>query len=61
MPQLNRLPTIPHVILQPACPKCSEPMELARTTPFKAYDEIEDRIYQCPKCGHEEEWVVKEL
>jgi transcription elongation factor Elf1 len=36
-------------------------MELARTVPFKAYDEIEDRTYECPKCGHVEAWVVKEL
>jgi uncharacterized Zn finger protein len=43
----------------PSCPQCSEQMELARTVPFKA--EIEDRTYECPKCGHVEAWVVKEL
>jgi ribosomal protein S27AE len=60
-PEGNRLPQIPSVTLRPACPKCSKPMEMARTTPFKAYDEVEDRTYECPKCGHSESWVVKEL
>jgi len=45
----------------PNCPHCSKSMELSRTAPFKAYDEIEDRTYRCPKCGHSEAWVVKEL
>jgi DNA-directed RNA polymerase subunit RPC12/RpoP len=52
---------MPNRPLQPTCQQCSEPMELARTAPFKAYDDIEDRTYQCPKCGHSEAWVVKEL
>jgi transcription elongation factor Elf1 len=36
-------------------------MELTRTVPFKDHDDIENRTYTCPKCGHAEEWVVKEL
>ena len=61
MPRLNRLPTVPHINLQPACSKCSASMELAHTKPLKVHDEIEDRTYKCPKCGHSEAWVVKEL
>jgi DNA-directed RNA polymerase subunit RPC12/RpoP len=61
MPALQRrLPQIPGLTLQPACSKCSAPMELAHTTPFKVHDEI-DRTYKCPKCGHSEAWVVNEL
>jgi endogenous inhibitor of DNA gyrase (YacG/DUF329 family) len=43
------------------CPKCSTPMELVSTRPFKSHEDIEDRTYKCPKCGHSEAWVVKEL
>jgi hypothetical protein len=52
---------MPSTSVQPACPKCSVQMELAHTAPFSAYDEVEDRTYKCPKCGHSEAWVVKEL
>jgi len=58
MPAAQPIPQIP--TLQPACPKCSTPMKLASTEPFKAHDGIEDRTYTCPKCGHSESWVVSE-
>ena len=61
MPATKRLPQIPSLALRPVCPKCSTLMELAHTTQFKANEDIEDRTYQCPKCGHSEAWVVKEL
>jgi hypothetical protein len=35
-------------------------MKLARTAPFKGYADIQDRTYECPKCGHSEGWVVSE-
>jgi hypothetical protein len=35
-------------------------MELASAAPLKDHDDIENRMYKCPKCGHEEAWVVKE-
>jgi hypothetical protein len=45
----------------PICPKCSVRMELVRKAPLKDYDDIEDRTYECQKCGHAESWVVKKL
>jgi hypothetical protein len=61
MPAAKPLPKVPGLTLEPCCSKCSEPMELACTVPFKAHDGIEDRTYTCSKCGHSEAWVVKEL
>jgi hypothetical protein len=52
---------MPGTPVHPACPKCSVQMELARIAPFKGFDEIADRTYTCPKCGHAEAWVIKEL
>jgi len=43
---------------QPTCSQCSEPMKLARTAPFKGYADIQDRTYECQKCGHSESWIV---
>jgi transcription elongation factor Elf1 len=33
-------------------------MKLARTAPFKGYTDIQDRTYECPKCGHSESWIA---
>jgi hypothetical protein len=45
---------------QPDCPKCSEPMATARTAPFKGHAGIQDRTYECLKCGHSESWIATE-
>ncbi len=52
---------MPNIKIPPACPTCSEPMELVRTGPLKNYEDVEKRTYGCPKCGCEQDWVVKEL
>ena len=50
----------PNKPVEPTCPQCVEPMELARTALFKGHTGIEDRTYKCAKCGHSEGWVVSE-
>jgi hypothetical protein len=52
---------MPNIKIPPACPTYSETMGLVRMAPYKNYDEIEKRTYGCPKCGHEQDWIVKEL
>ena len=50
----------PNNPVQPACPHCSEPMKLARVARFKGYADIQDRTYECPKCGHSESWIASQ-
>ena len=50
----------PNKPAQPTCPQCSEPMKLARTAPFKGYTDIQDRTYECSKCGHSESWIASQ-
>src|ERR1700686_896810 len=57
MPAKKSLPHIPGLPLRPTCPKCSQPMNLARTAKFKGHAGIEDRTYKCLKCGHSESWI----
>jgi hypothetical protein len=35
-------------------------MTLARVAQFKGYAGIQDRTYECPKCGHSESWIATE-
>jgi hypothetical protein len=46
--------------VQPACPKCSQSMNLAHTAQFKGHAGIEDRTYRCPKCRHSESWIASQ-
>ena len=46
--------------VRPACPKCSVPMKLARTAPFKGYADIQDWTYECPECRHSESWIASQ-
>ena len=50
----------PNNSAQPTCPRCSEPLKLARTAPFKGYTDIQDRTYECPKCGYSESWIASQ-
>ena len=50
----------PNSPVQPTCPQCSVPMELARKAPFKGHSGIQDLTYGCPKCGHSESWIASE-
>ena len=50
----------PNKSIQPTCPQCSEPMKLARVAPFKGYADIQDRTYECAKCGHSESWIASQ-
>jgi DNA-directed RNA polymerase subunit RPC12/RpoP len=52
---------MPNIKIPPACATCSQAMALVRMAPYKDYDEIEKRTYGCPRCGHEQDWIVKEL
>jgi hypothetical protein len=54
------LPDIPGLSLRPACPKCSVPMKLARTAPFRGYADIQDQTYECSQCGHAESWIASQ-
>ena len=53
-------PQIPGVDVGPDCPKCAQPMKLARVAPFKGYADIQDRTYECAKCGHSESWIASQ-
>jgi Zn ribbon nucleic-acid-binding protein len=44
-------------IPDPHCPKCSTQMQLAKTAPFKDVPGIENHTFECPHCGHSEEWI----
>jgi hypothetical protein len=44
----------------PACPDCSVGMILVRITPHKN-NGIEDRLFECPRCGQFLTWVFKPL
>jgi C4-type Zn-finger protein len=57
MPAKPVMPIVTGLVQTPACSKCLAPMELARITPYT--EGIEDRTYECPKCGHLESWVFK--
>jgi hypothetical protein len=50
----------PNNPVEPTCPQCLEPLELAHTALFKGHAGIEDRTYKCSECGHSESWVVSE-
>jgi len=60
MPAKKSLPRVPGLDVRPACPKCSTPMVLARTAAFKGFADIQDRTYECPKCGHTESWIASQ-
>jgi DNA-directed RNA polymerase subunit RPC12/RpoP len=60
MPAKKSLPKIPGLDERPGCPKCSQPMKLARVAPFKGHADIQDRTYECPKCGHSESWIASQ-
>jgi DNA-directed RNA polymerase subunit RPC12/RpoP len=44
-------------IPDPHCRNCSAQMQLAKTAPHKNIANIENRTYECPQCGHSEDWV----
>jgi tRNA(Ile2) C34 agmatinyltransferase TiaS len=52
-------PLVPDTPESPACPECSTTMDLANVT--QGSGGIEERTYQCPKCGHSMVWVSKPL
>ena len=49
------IPSLPHVTLRPACPKCSARMVLVRITASEQGFEL--RSFECPKCEHSQDWV----
>jgi hypothetical protein len=56
----EKTPQIPSGDVPADCPKCAQPMKLARVAPFKGYADIQDRTYECQKCGHSESWIASQ-